>query len=428
MNNLLKQSTAATVKLGPFVDDADGKTAETGLSIAQADIRLSKNGGAFAQTNNSAGATHDEGGYYGVPLNTADTGTLGRLRVSISKSGALPVWQDFLVVPANVYDSLVAGTDLLDSETAAMANNVITAAAVAAGAIDAEAIADGAIDNGAIADGAISAGKLASNTITDAKIASGALTEAKFDTDAISARTLKADAVSEIQSGLATASAVSGVAADVDDIQTRIPDALVSGRIKADAQAISGSTTAADNVEANIGNLDAAISTRLPTASYVAPDNVAIAAIQVTTDKLETMLQTSGLNFQFTTDALENGPAGGGGGGGPSASDIADEVEQRELTLTADYDAAKSAAQAGDEMTLTSGERSSIAGAVWSLLSEGSETVLGAIRLIRAAVVGKLAGAATDTATMRDAADTKNRIVATVDEHGNRTAVTTDAS
>ena len=40
----LKQSTAVDVILGPFVDEDDGKTAETGLTIAQADVRLSKNG------------------------------------------------------------------------------------------------------------------------------------------------------------------------------------------------------------------------------------------------------------------------------------------------------------------------------------------------------------------------------------------------
>ena len=60
MAHWIKQSTASTVKLGPFLDDTDGKTAETGLTISQADIRLSKNGGAFAQSNNIAGATHNE--------------------------------------------------------------------------------------------------------------------------------------------------------------------------------------------------------------------------------------------------------------------------------------------------------------------------------------------------------------------------------
>ena len=106
----LKQSTAATIKLGPFVDDSDGKTAETGLTISQADIQLSKNGGDIAQTNNSAGATHDELGYYNVPLDTTDTNTLGTLKVIVSKSGALPVFADFMVITAEAYDTL-CGTD-----------------------------------------------------------------------------------------------------------------------------------------------------------------------------------------------------------------------------------------------------------------------------------------------------------------------------
>ena len=140
---LLKIATAATVKLGPFVDDTDGKTAETGLTISQADIRLSKNGGAFAQTHNAAGATHDENGYYDVPLDATDTGTVGRLRVSVSVAGALPVWQDFMVVPTHVYDSLVLGTDLLDVRADevndktgySLADGAITAAKIATDAV-----------------------------------------------------------------------------------------------------------------------------------------------------------------------------------------------------------------------------------------------------------------------------------------------------
>ena len=112
MAQWIKQSTAATVKLGPFLDDTDGKTPETGLTISQADIRLSKNGGAFAQSNNAAGATHNENGYYDVPLNTTDANTLGTLRVAVSKSGALPVWQDYMVVPANVWDSMFGASTL----------------------------------------------------------------------------------------------------------------------------------------------------------------------------------------------------------------------------------------------------------------------------------------------------------------------------
>jgi len=124
MAQWIKQSTASTIKLGPFLDDTDGKTPKTGLTISQADIRLSKNGGAFAQSNNTAGATHNENGYYDVPLNATDANTLGTLRVAVSKSGALPVWQDFMVVPANVWDSMF-GASVLNVNVSTMSSGAV---------------------------------------------------------------------------------------------------------------------------------------------------------------------------------------------------------------------------------------------------------------------------------------------------------------
>ena len=38
----LRESTSASLKMGPFVSSADGYTAQTSLTIAQADVRLSK--------------------------------------------------------------------------------------------------------------------------------------------------------------------------------------------------------------------------------------------------------------------------------------------------------------------------------------------------------------------------------------------------
>jgi len=58
------------------------------------------------------------------------------------------------------------------------------------------------------------------------------------------------------------ASTAGNIETDTQDIQSRIPAALVGGRMASDAVAISGSTTAADAVESDIGNLDAAVSTR----------------------------------------------------------------------------------------------------------------------------------------------------------------------
>jgi hypothetical protein len=109
----MRQSTAATVNIGAFVDDTDGKTAETALTLSQADIRLSKNGAAFAQKTESSSATHQENGWYSCALDTTDTGTVGRLTLAVNESGALPVWHQFMVLPSMVYDSLVAGSDFL---------------------------------------------------------------------------------------------------------------------------------------------------------------------------------------------------------------------------------------------------------------------------------------------------------------------------
>lgn len=55
-------------------------------------------------------------------------------------------------------------------------------------------------------------------------------------------------------------------------------------------------------------------------------------------------------------------------------------------------------------------------------------TLRQALRIMLSALGGKADGAATTTMHFRDQADSKNRITATVDANGNRTAVTLDAS
>lgn len=114
MATWLKQSTAVDIALGPFLDETDGKTAETALTITQADVRLKKNGGAWAQKNQASSATHEENGWYEASLDTTDTNTLGILVVAVHEAGALPVWREFLVVPANVYESLITDVEFLE--------------------------------------------------------------------------------------------------------------------------------------------------------------------------------------------------------------------------------------------------------------------------------------------------------------------------
>lgn len=106
----LRQSTSQVIRFGPFVDSTDGVTPETGLTIAQADMQLSKDGGAFAQKNASGNATHDVDGYYSTTLNTTDTGTLAILKLQITVAGSLLVWDDFDVVTQSYYDAKYSGT------------------------------------------------------------------------------------------------------------------------------------------------------------------------------------------------------------------------------------------------------------------------------------------------------------------------------
>lgn len=106
----LKQSTASqSVLLGPFIDDTDGATAETALTIANTDIRLSANGGNMA-AKNSGGGTHDEAGWYTITLDATDTATVGSLQVSVDVAGALPVFAEFHVLEEAIYDALFAAS------------------------------------------------------------------------------------------------------------------------------------------------------------------------------------------------------------------------------------------------------------------------------------------------------------------------------
>ena len=84
--------------------------------------------------------------------------------------------------------------------------------------------------------------------------------------------------------------------------------------------------------------------------------------------------------------------------------------------------------KAGDAMALTSGERTSTVAALFAAISEGTESFIQTIRIIRSSVAGVLTGAETATLTTKDAANSKARITATVDGAGNRTAVSTDGT
>lgn len=111
---ILKQSTAIDVLIGPFLDETDGVTVEDSLTIAQADVRLSKNGQNMAQKNDATSCVHDEIGYYNCELDATDTNTVGTLVLAVNESGALAVRQDFQVVEEAVYAAFYASSATLN--------------------------------------------------------------------------------------------------------------------------------------------------------------------------------------------------------------------------------------------------------------------------------------------------------------------------
>lgn len=107
-----KQSTAATLIVGPCLDSTGAEY--TGLIIT--DLSLSKNGGTLTALAAAATLTHIANGQYTLVMTTGNLDTLGRAQITCNKSTYQMPPIGLVVVPAMVFDSLVLGTDVLQSD------------------------------------------------------------------------------------------------------------------------------------------------------------------------------------------------------------------------------------------------------------------------------------------------------------------------
>jgi len=108
---MLRANTAVDVLIGPFLDDADGDTEETGLTLEDEHIFLSKNGQALTAKNDANNATHDNDGYYNCPLNATDTNTEGTLVLQVHVAGALSVRHEYNILSEAAWDSMFVAKD-----------------------------------------------------------------------------------------------------------------------------------------------------------------------------------------------------------------------------------------------------------------------------------------------------------------------------
>ena len=116
----LKVGVETIVRIGPAVSIIDGFTCLATLALGGAEdyAYISEHGGAETDiTGNTFAAVGSVTGWYDLTLEAGQINTEGPLTVMIyDVSLCLPIFKDFMVVNANVYDSLFAATttDYLD--------------------------------------------------------------------------------------------------------------------------------------------------------------------------------------------------------------------------------------------------------------------------------------------------------------------------
>jgi hypothetical protein len=184
--------------------------------------------------------------------------------------------------------------------------------------------------------------------------------------------------------------------------------ATTTGRV--DVGSVSGTVQTARD----IGNLvDVAVSSRLAAASFVAADNTSITAIKTKTDFLP---------------SVTSGSAGGLFIAGTNAPTSVTTAFTANISGSLSGSVGSVTGAVGSVAGNVSGSVNSIAdpSSIFNYVIENSRTFAQLVRGMVATLLGKASGMSGTTATFRDDADTKDRVVSTVDNSGNRTSVTKD--
>ncbi len=251
--------------------------------------------------------------------------------------------------------------------------------------------------------------------------------------------------------GASLAADVAAVQADTNDIQSRLPAALVSGRMDSSVGAMANNVMTA---AAAAADLTTELQSGLATASALSTLDGKVDVIDgvvdaILVDTAEIGVAGAGLTalasaaslatvagyvdtevaaIKAKTDNLPADPA--------DASDVAAAFATVNSTLStiAGYvDTEVAAIKAKTDLIPASPastgdipSAAAIADAVHDEVVEGTVTLRQSIRLHNAALGGKVTGLDTFNPVFRDLADTKAVIDATVDSYGNRSAVTRD--
>jgi len=330
---LLKQSTAATVLVGPVLDSA-------GLAITTAvigDFQLTKNGSSAALAS-PATATHSHNGNYLIALSTGNTDTAGRLVITVNNAAQAMGTHRYTVLVASVFDAIVTNatnttgglptatgaiTALAGAVSTLTAGGVRTELATELGRIDATIGSRATQTSVDTIDDFIDTEVLAIKNKTDLIVA--------FPDNFGSLEITAGGAIAELGANALTANGA------VDAIPTVVWNALTTtswtagsfGQLVLISKSTNRGVTVIGAESGHIASVvhgfeagvitSAAFSANWLTAAGLASDAAteiatAVAATQALS-RLDSMIESDGAGqFRFDTIAVSMAPAGGGGG------------------------------------------------------------------------------------------------------------------
>jgi hypothetical protein len=472
MYTILAGSTDVSVVIR-IIDSTDG-TPETGVvfNTSGIDLEYRREGAAstditeatlaaLTTAHTDGGFLHIGNGYYRLDLPDAAvaSGASGVL-IHGTVTGMVVLGCYIQLVAYNPFDSVRLGLTALPNAAAGANGGLPTGNA--SGQVAVASLANDSITAAAIATDAIGSAEISAAAVT--KIQSGLSTYAGGDTSGTTTllsrlTSTRAGLLDNLDAAISSRLASASYTAPLDAAGVRSAVGMASANLDTQLGAIDNfldtevAAILADTNElqtdwADGGRLDLLLdaagsagdpwATSLPgaygagTAGKIVGDNinatVSSRATQTSVDTIDDFLDTEIAAIKAKTDALPAAPAATGDI--PSAAAVASQVRTELATELGRVDAAVSTrlATAGYTTPPTANENADAmldrANAV-----ETGLTLRQALRLLLAAEAGKLSGAASTTITIRNAvADSKNRLVVTVDEDGNRSAFTYDVS
>jgi hypothetical protein len=279
--HLLKQSTAATVIVGPVLDSAGAAV----TTAVVGDFRLAKEGTSAVLSG--ATVTHDANGYYLVALTTTNTNTVGRLAIYSNNTAQSMGTTRFMVLLPSVYDALVTnavntsgGLPAATGSITTLAGAISTFAGGAVASVTAGVTVSTNNDKtGYSLTATTGLGNQTANITGNLSGSVGSISGVTFPTHfqdmEIAANGHVTCAVASIANNSITASSIQGGAITAAKFGSGAIDAAA---LATDAAAEIAAAVRTE-LTTELGRVDVAVSTRLATAGYTAPDNAGISTI-----------------------------------------------------------------------------------------------------------------------------------------------------